>query len=119
MKKITNFILFTGLVLTAILLITSCKGSCNCSKELECSTLTTKDNASGVTLEKKTYCSSIDFRSDQAFQDSINTFYTRHSSDNATTSRTDSILSSEHANKVSIKKTGPFEKKGFTCDCFK
>ncbi|PBQ31044.1 hypothetical protein CNR22_04420 [Sphingobacteriaceae bacterium] len=117
MKKIPSFLFLAGFCIPVLL--SSCSGSCNCQREIRCTTLTAIEQNSGEVVEKKIFCSIGDYRADQAFQDSIGRFHKRHYSDNSSLLQKDSVLSSESKTQVKIKDVQSVEKNGFYCICAK
>lgn len=115
MNRIFAFILFTSFGLVLL----SCAGNCNCSREIRCTRLTAVNMNNNSVMEHRIYCSTFDYKSDQAFQDSVGRFYKRHYNDNSKFFQSDTILSNEYKTNVRTKDVELVEKNGFTCSCYK
>lgn len=106
-----SFLLFC---LPATVFLATCGRTSTCRKELKCSTLTSSDSHNSVIEERRTYCSVTDASNDQVYQDSLSAFYKRHSADTSNLVKVDSTFYFD-SQKVKMKETSSWTKKGYSC----
>jgi hypothetical protein len=111
-------ILLLIIIISFMTIYISCGCSCNCTKYTECRIITIKLN-SNDSLVHKEFCGNSTYSSMNAFNDSIEAFFSKYQSISTIIVNRDSQHIINEAQNASCKEAENYGKNGYECECFK
>lgn len=113
--------IYIPLVILTLLLVSfaSCRCSCTCSKRLGCKIIKVRLNSNDSIISRK-YCSQINYdNTDEAFWDSIGTFFSTYEDISTIIENKDSIYENIRASDIECGEDNYYEGEGYICECYK
>jgi hypothetical protein len=101
-----------------VFLLYACNCSCLCDKNMGCAIAEAR-SVNGVLVEKQLYCSTTNYETDKAVQDSVRNFQKRYLNSTISVAIRDSFSSTIQVSGLTCNDANDFKSQGYECSCTK